>query len=83
MLGLRLNFFLIANHQPKIENLKLFIFFVQLMATATTAKLFQLQPSGRVLFVFRRNVIALFTLGALQNYVISRHNFLPLSLYQL
>ncbi len=48
---------------------------MQTMATATTAKLFQLQPSGRVLFVFRRNVIAFLALGALQNYIISRHYF--------
>ena len=45
------------------------------MATAATAKLTQLQPSGRVLFVFRRHVIALFALCALQNYIISRHYF--------
>jgi hypothetical protein len=45
------------------------------MATATFAKLFELKPSGRVLFVFGRHVIALFALRALQNYVISWHNF--------
>ena len=46
---------------------------MQSMATAATAKLFKLKPVWRVLFVFGRNVIALFALGALQNDVISRH----------
>ena len=48
---------------------------MQTMASAATTKLFQLQPSGRVLFVFRRYVVAFFALGALQNYIISRHYF--------
>ncbi len=48
---------------------------MQTMTAAATAKLIQLQPSGRVLFVFRRYVIAFFALGALQNYIISRHYF--------
>ena len=56
-----------------IWNVRLFILFVQTMAPAATAKLVELQPVRRVLFVFRRYVIALFALGALQNYVISRH----------
>ena len=43
------------------------------MATATTAKLFQLDPVRRVFLVLGRYVIALFALGALQNYVISWH----------
>jgi hypothetical protein len=47
------------------------------MATATAAKLFEFQPVRRVLLVFGRYIIAFFALGALQNYVISRHNFLP------
>jgi hypothetical protein len=50
---------------------------MQSVAAATTAKLFELQPTRRVLLVFGRYIIAFFTLGALQNYVISRHNFLP------
>ena len=48
------------------------------VATAATAKLFELQATRRVLFVFGRYIIAFFALGALQNYVISRHNFLPI-----
>jgi hypothetical protein len=47
------------------------------VATATTAKLFEFQATRRILFVFGRYIIAFFALGALQNYVISRHNFLP------
>jgi hypothetical protein len=50
---------------------------MQSVAAATTAKLFEFQPVRRVLLVFGRYIIALFALGALQNYVISRHNFLP------
>ena len=46
---------------------------MQSMATATTTKLFQLNPVRRVLFVLSRYVVALFALGALQNYVISWH----------
>jgi hypothetical protein len=58
---------------------KLFVFFMQLMTATATAKLFQLQSSGRIFFVFRRYVVTFLALGALQNYVISRHYFLPLS----
>ncbi len=43
------------------------------MAAAATAELFELQPVRRVLFVLGRHVVAFFALGALQNYVISRH----------
>jgi hypothetical protein len=43
------------------------------VAAAATAELFEFQPVRRVLFILRRHVIALFALGALQNYVISRH----------
>ena len=53
---------------------------MQRVATATTAELFELKPVRRVLFVLRRHVIALLTIRALQNDVIScafRH-FLPL-----
>jgi hypothetical protein len=48
---------------------------MQPVAAAATAILIELQPVRRVLFVFCRHVIALFALGALQNYVISRHFF--------
>jgi hypothetical protein len=51
----------------------LFIFFVQTMAAAASAKFIKFKPVGRVLFIFCRNVVALLTLGALQNYIISRH----------
>lgn len=52
----------------------LFIFPVQCMATATAAKLFELQPVRRALFVFRRYVVAFFAFRTLQYNVISRHN---------
>ena len=52
---------------------QLFIFFVQPVAATATAKLFKLKPVRRVLFVLCRHVITLFALGALQNYIISRH----------
>ena len=68
---------LIWNLELGIWNLQLFIFAVQAMATAATAKLIQLQSSRSILFVFRRYIVALFALSALQNYVISRHNLLP------
>jgi hypothetical protein len=51
----------------------LFIFSVQTVAAAATAKFIKLKPVRRVLFIFCRNVVPLFALGALQNYVISRH----------
>jgi len=50
---------------------------MQSVAAATTAKLFEFQSIRRILFVFGRHIIAFFAFGALQNYVISRHNFLP------
>jgi hypothetical protein len=52
---------------------QLLVLFVHSMAAAATAKLFKLKPVRRVLFVFCRHVVTLFALGALQNYVISRH----------
>ena len=55
------------------RNQFLFVFFMQLMATAATAKLFKLKPVRRVLFILCRYVIALFALSALQNNVISWH----------
>jgi len=54
---------------------------MQTVAATATAKLIQLQPSRRILFVFRRYVIAFFALGALQNYIISRHYFNLLFIY--
>ena len=50
-----------------------FIFSVQSVAAAATAKLIKLKPVRRVLFVLCRHVITLFALGALQNNVISWH----------
>ena len=52
---------------------RLLILFVQRMAAAATAELFELKPVRRALFVLCRHVVALFALRALQNYVISRH----------
>ena len=49
---------------------------MQSVAAAATTKLFKLKPVRRVLFIFRRHVIALFALRALQNNVISWHNSL-------
>jgi len=64
----------IENRKSQIENF-LFVFSVQPMAAAATAILVEFQPVRRVLLVFRRHVVALFALGALQNNVISRHFF--------
>ena len=53
---------------------------MQCVATATATELFELKPIRRALFVLRRHVIALFTIRALQNDVVSsafRH-LLPL-----
>jgi hypothetical protein len=55
------------------SQIELFVFFVQRMAAATATELLELEPVRRVLFVLGRHVIPLFALGALQNYVISRH----------
>ncbi len=63
----------IANLKSKIKSL--FVFSMQTMATATVTKFTKLKPSGRVLFIFRRYIIAFFALGALQDNIISRHNF--------
>ena len=43
----------------------LLILSVQPVAAAATAKLVELKPVRRVLFVFGRHVVALFALGAL------------------
>jgi hypothetical protein len=63
--------------QSKIQNLKskieLLVFPVQPMAAAAATELVHFQPVGRVFLVLRRHVIPLFALGALQNYIISRH----------
>jgi len=53
----------------------LFVLFVHPVTAAAAAKLFKLKPSRRVLLVLRRHVVALFALGALQNYIISWHFF--------
>jgi len=45
------------------------------MAAAAAAKLFELKPVRRVLFVFCRHVIPLFALSALQNNIVSWHYF--------
>ena len=68
--GLRI-FFQSAIRNP--NSAILFVFPMHGVAATATAELFELQPVGRVLLVLRRHVIALFALGALQNYVISRH----------
>ena len=52
---------------------ELFVLSVHPVAAAAATEFFKLKPSGRVLFIFCRHVIALFALGALQNYIISRH----------
>jgi hypothetical protein len=65
---------------PKIS---LFVLSVQRMAAAAATELFELKPVRRVLFVLCRHVIPLFALGALQNYVISRHFELPYSKFHI
>jgi hypothetical protein len=45
------------------------------MAAAAATKFLEFQPVRRGFLIFCRHVIALFALGALQNYIISRHNF--------
>jgi hypothetical protein len=62
---------------------RLFVLFVQRMAAAAATELFELKPVRRVLFVLCRHVIPLFALGALQNYVISRHFELPYSKFHI
>jgi hypothetical protein len=71
--------------QSKIQNLKskmeLLVLTVQRVAAATATELFELKPVRRGLLVLRRHVIALLTIRALQNDVVSsafRH-VLPLS----
>ena len=44
---------------------------MQRVATAATAELLELKPVRRVLFVLGRHVIALLTISALQNNVVS------------
>ena len=72
----------LINHKPTDlkSKIELLVFPMQRMAAAAAAKLFELKPVRRVLFVFCRHVIPLFALGALQNNVISWHFLiLPLS----
>ena len=57
----------------------LLVFPVQCVAAAATAELFELKPVGRGLFVLGRHVIALLTISALQNNIVSsafRHFYL-------
>ena len=58
----------------------LFIFLVRRMTTAATAEFFKLKPVRRVLFILGRYVVTLFALGALQNYIVSRHFLIPLKI---
>jgi hypothetical protein len=60
---------------PKSKIRKLLVFSMHRVATAATAELFEFQAFGRGLLIFRRYVVPFFALGALQNNVISRHNF--------
>src|SRR5439155_869282 len=53
------------------------------VAAAATAKLFELKPIRRVLFVLGRHVITLFALSALQYNVISWHILIPYSRFQI
>jgi hypothetical protein len=46
------------------------------MLTTETAELFKFQPLRRLLFVFGRDVVAVFTIATLQNDVVS-HNLNP------
>ena len=64
-----------SDSQLSTPDSRLFILSVYAVATATTAELFQLQSSRRVLLVLGRRVVALFALSTLQNYIISRHIF--------
>ena len=66
----------IQNRKSKIQ---LLVFSVQPVAAAAATEFIKLKPVRRVLFILGRHVVALFALGALQNYVISRHIFSQLS----
>ena len=63
----------IGIHHSSFTIQHLFVFAMHLVAAAAATELFHLKPVRRVLFVLRRHVVTLFTLGALQNYVISCH----------
>jgi hypothetical protein len=63
-----------ANRNSQIANL--LILSVQAVAAAAATELVHFQPVRRILLVLGRHVIPLFALGALQNYVISRHKYL-------
>src|SRR5262249_17813963 len=62
-----------SSYSPFTVHDSLFIFSMHSVAAAATTIFFELKPVRRVLFIFCRHVIPLFALGALQNYVISRH----------
>jgi hypothetical protein len=64
----------VENRKSKIEN-RLFVFFMHGVAAAATAEFFEFQTLRRGFLILRRYVVAFLALGALQNYVISRHNF--------
>jgi hypothetical protein len=74
---LKMENFCIVHCPLSIVHFQSLILFVQRMAAAAATELFELKPVRRVLFVFRRHVIALFALRALQNNVISRHSLIP------
>ena len=59
-------------HVP-FSTFSLFVFPVQLMLAAATAKLLELETIGCRLLVLHIAVIAILTLGALQRNIISRH----------
>ena len=52
-------------HSPLFTLNSLFVFFVNRVATATTAKLFEFETLRCRLFILGRNVVAFFALGAL------------------
>ena len=56
-----------------ILHLNLLVLSVQLVLAAATTEFIELKPIRRVLFILGRDVVALFALSALQNYVISWH----------
>ena len=61
---------------------QLLVFLMQRVTAAAAAELFELEPVRRVLFVLSRHVIALLTISALQNNVVSsafRHFFTSIS----
>ena len=70
---------LLAFHFP-FSTFPLLILFMQLVLAAAATELFELKPVRRVLFILGRDVVTLFALGALQNYIVSRHFLIPLKI---